>query len=389
MTGPQATPARSHPDRKAFKRTKIPATERAISLAIMGLLGGIGAAVWVAGRTFDPALYSVKLESLKSTEGTVEGKSGTLRTSAPTAGPAVARAAEPSGMAAGAPDGYEEAAATPAPAAATSGEPLEIPGATPMGPTEFYSPDTLYEKINGRAPAYLDFRVQQLRCRSFTVPDSAGSYVDLYEYRMDSPVNAFGIFALERDPAGKPLDFAPDGYAGDMGFFFRQGNRYVQVIASDQKPATLALARSLAEGVAKSIPVDDAGLGARKRLPSEGLVPGSFEYTEDNALGQDFLKEVFQATYDHEGKKIRFFLMVTTPEAAAKAWDSFLAFSGRYGGKAEALPDIAGAKVFQAQNFGKWRLVYQRGGELGGVIDAEDPAAARAFLEKILQESPR
>jgi len=389
MTGPQAPPVRSLPDRKAFKRTKIPAAERVISLAIMGLLGGIAAAVWVAGRTFDPALYSVSTESLKSTEATIEGKSGTLRASVPQAAAPAVRAAEPAGAAAGSPDGYDEAAAPSVPSPAASGEPLEISGATPMGPTEFYSPDTLYEKINGRAPAYLDFRVQQLRCRSFSVADSAGSYVDLYEYRMDSPVNAFGIFALERDPAGKPLDFAPDGYAGDMGFFFRQGNRYVQVIASDQKPATIALARSLAERVAKSIPADDAGLGARKRLPSAGLVPGSFEYTEDNALGQDFLKEVFQATYEHEGKKVRFFLMVASPEAAAKGWDSFLAFSGRYGGKAEVLADVAGAKIFQAQNFGKWRFVYQRGGELGGVIDAEDPAAARAFLDQFLQGSLR
>jgi hypothetical protein len=78
--------------------------------------------------------------------------------------------------------------------------------------------------------------------------------------------------------------------------------------------------------------------------------------------------------------------MTTTPEAAAKAWKLFFAFSGRYGGKAESLPDIAGAKVFEAQNFGKWKLIYQRDGELGGVLDAQDPVAARAFLGKVLEQ---
>jgi hypothetical protein len=206
---------------------------------------------------------------------------------------------------------------------------------------------------------------------------------------MDSPVNAFGIFALERDPAGKPLDFAPDGYSGEMGYFFRQGNCYMQVIASDQKPGTAALAATVAAYVAKSIPADDKGLDARRRLPAQGIIPESVNFTQDNAQGQAFLKEVFQADYNFEGKKFTFFLMVTSPEDAAKAWESYLAFSNRYGGKAEAVQDVAGAKVFEAANFGKSKFVYLRGGELGGVIDAEDPAAARAFLEKILQGTVR
>jgi hypothetical protein len=255
-----------------------------------------------------------------------------------------------------------------------------------MGDTEFYSADTLYEKIDGRAPAYLEFQFRQLRSRSFSEPGSPGSYVDVYEYRMDSPVNAFGIFALERDPAGKPLDFAPDGYSGEMGYFFRQGNCYVQVIASDQKPGTMDLAKSLAGHLAKSLPIDDAGLGARRKLPAGGIIPESITFTQDNAHGQAFLKEVFQANYDFEGKKISFFLMVTTPEAAAEAWQSYLAFSGRHGGQSEVLPDVAGAKVFQSRNFGKWKFLYQRGGEVGGVVDAQDPEAARAFLEKVLRE---
>lgn len=285
---------------------------------------------------------------------------------------------------AGVPEG-DEASSAPAAKVSTppTGQPIEIPGTIPMGDTEFYSADTLYEKIDGRAPAYLGFGFQQLRSRSFAEPGNKGSYVDVYEYRMDSPVNAFGIFSMERDPKGRPLDFAPDGYSGEMGYFFRQGNCYVQVIASDQKPATLALAQSVARQVAKSIPADDAGLGARRNLPAQGMI--ALAYTQDNAQGQAFLKDVFQADYDFEGNKITFFLMVTTPEAAAKAWESYLAFSRRYGGKAEVLPDFSGEKIFQATNFGKSKFIYQRGGELGGVIDAQDPVAARAFLDKVLQ----
>ena len=372
MTGPVHESRR--PGRSAFKRTRISALERIISVLIVGLLVAIGVAVWIAGRNFDPGLYSLRTEALKSTEAPVPEK--VASSGAQTA--ASAEAPENPTTAAPSPDGYDAAAPT-----AADKKPIEIPGAKPMGDTEFYSADTLYEKINGRAPAYIEFGFQQLRCRSFTGPDNG--YVDVYEYRMDSPVNAFGIFALERDPSGKLLDFAPDGYSGEMGYFFRQGSCYVQVIASDQKPGTLALAKSVAEQISKSIPTDDQGLGARRNLPTQGMINESVLYTQDNAQGQSFLKEVFQANYDFEGKTITFFLMAATPEEAAKAWEAYLAFSSRYGGKAEAIPDMAGAKVFQSVNFGKWKFIYQRGGDVGGVIDAQDPVAARAFLEKVLE----
>jgi len=376
VTDSLSSPPRPPTGRKAFRRSQVPLAERVTSLVIVGLLGIVGAAIWIQGRIFNPDLYSLSEAALESTKAAInlpDTASPMTRTPAAAAAPAAVPTEE----------GYEEVAGQAA-AGSPVAQPIEIPGTKPMGETEFYSADTLYEKINGRAPAYLDFGFQHLRCRSFSLPD--GSYADVHEYRMDSPVNAFGIFALERDPAGKPLDFVADGYSGEMGYFFRQGDRYVQVIASDQKPGTLALAQMLSEHLAKEIPANDAGLGARRLLPAAGILPESVTYIQENAHGQGFLKEVFQADYQFDGKAITFFLMVTTPESAAKAWDEFLAFSGRYGGKADILPDIAGAKVFQAQNFGKWKLIYLRDGEIGGVVDAPDPDAARAFLEKLLTE---
>ena len=76
--------------------------------------------------------------------------------------------------------------------------------------------------------------------------------------------------------------------------------------------------------------------------------------------------------------------MVTQPDDAAKAWQAFQAFCARFG-KAENLPDVSGGKIFRAQVFGKWKVVYQRDGELGGVYDAVDAAPAQAFVEKYLR----
>ena len=369
--------------RKEFVRTNVPVAEVAASAVILLLMAGIAVAIYHKGKVFDPNLYAVRTDSLKSTALAVEGKNGTVREAVP-----AATAGAPVKTIAGdeaAPEGGAEGSGA-APKPAVKGEPMEISlvGTKPMGDTEFYSADNLYEKIDGRAPAYQAFNVQSLRCRSFGINAAPGSYVDVYEYRFDNPVDAFGMFSQERDPKGKPLEIVADGYSGEMGYFYRQGAVYVQIIASDMKPATLAKAKSIADIRAKDLPADDTGLAGRRKLPTDGMLADSVAYVPENAQGQSSLKEVFQAKYRFDGAEIPFFVMVASADEAAKAWQSFQDFCGKFG-TVENLPDVNGAKIFRAQVFGKWKVVYQRDGELGGVFDAADGNQARAFIEKYLR----
>ena len=373
-------------NRRQFVRTRIPLAERVASVIIVVLLAGIGVSIAIKGKHFDPNLFAVRTESLKSTAAAVEGKAGTAL-STPEVQPALEKSVAEK-PAAGE-EGYGEVIAegsSAAPKPVMKSEPLEISlaGLTPMSPTEFYNSDNLFEKIDGRAPAYQSFNVQQLRSRSFNVVAAAGSYVDVYEYRFDSPVDAFGMFALERDPKGQPLDFADDGYSGEMGYFYRQGAVYVQIIASDVKPETIALAKAIAENRMKELPADDRGLAGRRKLPAAGMIADSVAFVPENAQGQSAFKDVFQAKYRFAGAELPFFIMVAAPDDAAKAWQSFQDFCARFG-KVENLPDVSGGKIFSAQVFGKWKVVYQRDGELGGVFDATDATKAREFIEKYLR----
>jgi hypothetical protein len=158
----------------------------------------------------------------------------------------------------------------------------------------------------------------------------------------------------------------------------------VQVIASDQKPATLALTKAIAQDRAKEIPADDSGLAGRRKLPADGMIADSVSFVPENAQGQSALKDVFQAKYKFGGAELPFFVMVATPDDAAKAWQAFQDFCARFG-KTENLPEVNGGKLFRAELFGKWKVIYQRAGELGGAFDAADADQARAFVEKYLR----
>ena len=175
MAAPAAPPPTGN--RKTFRRTKVSAVERAASLITVVLLAVIGVAIWWKGRHFDPNRFALRTDALKSTVAEVKGK---IRHGGRNRAPAREKPRLPlQTQAAGEGEaGSAEGAATASPAPAAKGEPLEIKlaGLKPMSDTEFYNADNLFEKIDGRAPAYVNFNVQDLRCRSFTVIGSCRQF---------------------------------------------------------------------------------------------------------------------------------------------------------------------------------------------------------------------
>ena len=96
-------------------------------------------------------------------------------------------------------------------------------GVTPLGQEERYSPDTLYEKINGRAPTYPAFNFQELRSRSFSIPGAAGHSVGAYLYRMPPSTECLWYFFIG-ERAIRHRDLLRSGrIPGRHGFLFPAG----------------------------------------------------------------------------------------------------------------------------------------------------------------------
>src|SRR6516162_5240293 len=147
--------------RKQFVRTKVPAAERISSAIILLLVAVIAWAIYHKGKVYDPNRYAVRTDSLKFTAAAVEGKDQTVRSRVGAQPGEDGQAALPKPVAEKSAESQEssgEGGAEGSSAGAkpvVKGEPLEIslPGTKPMGDTEFYNADNLFEKIDGRAPA--------------------------------------------------------------------------------------------------------------------------------------------------------------------------------------------------------------------------------------------
>ena len=75
-----------------------------------------------------------------------------------------------------------------------------------QAPPAFYSPDSLYQQIDGGADIYLLYDFKSLLHQDFK-SGAAELTVDIYE--MGKTENAFGIYAAERSPASNSLQSAP------------------------------------------------------------------------------------------------------------------------------------------------------------------------------------
>lgn len=362
------------------RRKAVPRVERLSSLVILMLILGVGVAIAVKGRLYDPGRYELDEAALATTAGPGADVTASLQA--------------PDGEANGEVEAYAEGHGgdTVDSGASASRKPLTVAvaGMRPAGKTEFYNPDNLYEKIDGRADAYLAFDFVQLRSRSFDLTGSGakaagGAFIDIYVYEMGEPLNAYGIYALERDPQGSGLGFGEDSYRSGMGLFLRQGDVYLQVLASDESEATLAVAEAVAREFVGSIDADSAGLEGRLRLPVAGQVPGTVGFELRNAQGQSFLSNVFSADYTAEGATLRFFIAVQPDEAAAESvFAQYREFCEMFG--EVAVEESGDAQILKAEMFGTWKIIYWRGVEVGGVIDTETPDIAHRFIDGLLAE---
>ena len=352
------------PRTKRFVRTDIPATEKCVGGAILLLLLGIAGAVHYRGVHYDPGIFEVDISALESTREAVTGVAATLREAPVSA--TTATAAQSAGLGRVLPE---------------FGLPLKA-----MGPTELYNPDTLFEKINGRAPAYQEFSFQELTTRSFSLPQQSGQFLDVFIFWMDKPLSAFGIFSLERDPTAEVVNFASDGYRSEMGYFFRTGRAYVQIIASSPEADVMDVAERYASYLAERLPADDSGMEARMRLPSYGQVPGSVAFVAQNAYGQELLKNVFQARYQFDGEQLNYFAMQAADNAQAQqVWQALLDFNAKFG---EVQPpyESDGATVFEAENFGEYTVVAQQNGLISGIVNAANSENAKQFMRHAISD---
>ncbi len=189
----------------------------------------------------------------------------------------------------------------------------EMPGWKKPDAIQVFTPDNLYDYINGAADLYLTYDFKELQVVEYVRDDKASVIIEIY--RHGSPTNAFGIYSQERLTNADFLDIGSQGYYEEKVLNFFSGTSYVKISSSntakDDRDILVQFAKSTAEklGGEKGFP------SLLEAFPEERKIKNAEKFIGKNFLGYSFFPSAFIADYQIAGQKFKLFLMVgASPE---------------------------------------------------------------------------
>jgi hypothetical protein len=191
---------------------------------------------------------------------------------------------------------------------------------------EVFDSDNLYERINGAAPLFLENNFREMTSLVYTHGDD---YITVQAYRHATPEDAFGMYASERS---SDMTFYPgiggEAQGDEYGLFFFSGNIYVKMSSNSKSETVTNIYKEIARGLAAKIDSSASYPAVFDLFPKDGLIPYSQSYITKNYIGHEFLKPVYTAGYNLNGKKFQLFVIDgKTKDGAKKILDAYFGFT--------------------------------------------------------------
>ncbi|WP_152053218.1 DUF6599 family protein [Tautonia marina] len=287
--------------------------------------------------------------------------------------------------------GYDPARITPEMKAVTETIAQALEGLTPEGFSqkslvERYTEVNLYDKINGRSELFHAYDVTGMTFVTFARADDPAQFIDVFLYDMTTPLGAFGIASVERPPGSESIAIGDGGHRSKADLFFRKGQYYASILTSGADEEVQKAASVLAETLAKRLNSEAAELWGLAVLPEEHRVEETVQYVMVDALGLDFLSNVFLAEYnDGETEFTAFVARSNSADDAAAVLAQYKAYLDEFGDMPESA-QIEGVSVLVADvGGGFFDGVCQVGDVIAGVTAINDRDATLKAMTFLLE----
>ena len=217
-----------------------------------------------------------------------------------------------------------------------------------------YTPENLYDYIDGGAELYLSYGFRKVHSRIYSAADQPDITVDLFD--MNTPQDAYGVFMSSAEGVS---DLVGQGTMYNEGFMlFWMDHYFVSIMAYPETPeskvALMKIARTVEKGIGKTGKLP----GILDYLPEEGLDPQSIRYfhnyawmntyyyiSGENILLIDDETACVLARYgDRYEGSILLCIEYPSPDKAGNAYDSFIA---------NYLPEMKGHRSLKVDD-GTW-----------------------------------
>ena len=171
----------------------------------------------------------------------------------------------------------------------------EIAGWTAAGETMTFTPDTLWEHINGAAETFLQFGFQELKTAELT-RDATTVAVGIYE--MGSPLDAYGVYRTERPDEAAVVPIGAQALiSAPYQALMVKDRFYVKIDVYDGE-IDEASGQAILKAIAAALPGENGMPDVFSVLPADGQVPGSQRFTREAFLGVRELERCVSADYE-------------------------------------------------------------------------------------------
>lgn len=254
-------------------------------------------------------------------------------------------------------------------------------GMEPFSSAEVFGPDTLSEKIDGKAELYLSAGFQGLICRRFVLSGLPDAWIEVFVYDMGNTRNAFSVFSSQRRTEGEDAGFAPFAYHSKNALFFVHGHEYVEMVASSERLLDPIL--SMGRNYVAARPVETGRVEEMAFFPKEGLSRESITLLSSDVFGFQDLNHVFTAHYVLDGRGYTLFLSERKDAREASSLAaSYVRFLLENGGEERgAASPISGLKAVEILD--SYELIFSHGRFFAGVHEAEDLEGALELANRL------
>jgi hypothetical protein len=266
---------------------------------------------------------------------------------------------------------------------------LTSAGFETLSKSELYVPDNLYEKINGKAPLYIDSGFEKLFTQRFISKDDENLWAELYVFDMAAVRNAFSVYSIQRRADADILSlFHPSfAYRTDNALYFVHGKYYVELVGSAESPQLFKAMTEIAGNITSKLKVGEVEQIAELSLfPEENAVLGSDKLYLADAFGFEGLTDTFVRRYKLGDETISAFLSKRPDsrgaEVVAESYRNFLIENGATTRK-EINKSLKG-KVLDF--YDTTEIVLSTGPFVVGIHEAENQSLAEELAVKLIDK---
>jgi hypothetical protein len=248
---------------------------------------------------------------------------------------------------------------------------------------ERFSPETLFDIINGDADLYLKAGFVALESQRILLDNDSRQSMDFFAYQMNGHRSAFAVFSVRRGREAVPDSLTSFAYRYRNGFFFVHGPFYVEIIAAEETNLLVDAAHRLAAAFIEANPVEVLPIPELDRFPSENRIPGSVVLYPAGGFGFEAFDNLFTARYQVKGgEATAFFRPCGSLEEAARLSAAYQDFLLEYEGVRIPLDDVLpNSRLLRVA--GRYTLVFTQGRTVAGVQDAASPEQATMLARRL------